>query len=150
MRAILLCSVIVALMAGCHPRTPGDADAPVVEAPDAATAVHSAVFQAALDEPGLQTYLQLENLGRERIPVIISGDAELLSRLVAHKAGERVVYRPPSAVAGTPHLAFEKFVVRDSSADVSFRYAVEGLRAEYRLVRDSSGWRVKDADHFLE
>lgn len=111
---------------------------------------YSAIIQTVLDAPQLQKYLHLEDLGDERVPIMIAGLPMLAGKdLCIYKGGERVVlwdmksnvHREPRKV-----IRFTQFEVSGNAATVKFTYLVEGLVASMELRKQKSRWVIEDSD----
>ncbi len=97
------------------------------------------VAQLVLDLEALQPYYHVDE-APDRRPLTILATGPLHDRPALSKFGEPVRYVEEPGDA--PYFEFTKLDVDGGSADVEFRYPVEGIAGQAHLSKDGGPWKV--------
>jgi hypothetical protein len=119
----------------------GAAEAGAGDAP-ASEADISAILQLVVDDPELDSHLNLGTPGR--FPLQVAGEG-LPSGLKLVKSTEPVKVVEPPKSKKDPVLMFTEISVQGSKATVRYRYDVEGIRGTVTLAKSPHGWELKNS-----
>ena len=106
--------------------------------PEQGDDVH-AVLQLAIDDTELDQYLKLGEPGR--FPLKIAGSA-VPQNIELVKATKPVVVTTPPSSKSDPVLVITDVDITGTSATVSYRYDVEGIRGTAFLKKTPHGWEL--------
>lgn len=102
----------------------------------------NAVLQLVVDDPELDSHLQLGEPGR--FPLKIAGDG-LPSGLKLVKGAEPVKLSEPPKSKKDAVLVVTEIDIQGDKATVRYRYDVEGIRATVTHARTPHGWELKNS-----
>lgn len=102
------------------------------------------IFQLVIDIPEMNGFYHVDQLP-DRTPLKILRSDLALPEFNLVKFGVPVEYVSSTEVAeGIPIFEFTSIEITEDSAEVEFRYLVEGVKGTVTLVKSDSHWEVSD------
>ena len=99
--------------------------------------------QMTIDLPALEGYFHPTAPNRKPLLVLKNNQVENLS---LEKFGEPVKFVSADQAKGLPVFEFTSVEVKDTTASVSFKYAVEGIKGKVNFKKDGDSWKVESKE----
>ena len=108
------------------------------------------VIQMSIDLDDLQQYYGVDKI-EGRKPLVIQNNGVVPTNLNLTKFGEPVQFMTEEELffyGKEAFLAFERFEISQTRADVEFQYKIEGLIIKLTFVKADENWTIKKQGYF--